>query len=182
MQLRVEFSFGEEPKKEYCDNEKLVSEKEEDGILFLCGDSEVDPIFFKEDSDDLDEGPKFDNDGRDFVEDKVVFEEGDFFIENVCAEATPNRRLRTYAMSFGAWRDSSWWSELLRGAVVFYITPRKPLDKFTQNHNKFDSPRRARPSRRRRPAASSPFMEFVVTESLITDILVATGAPSRTCS
>ncbi|KAK9128552.1 hypothetical protein Syun_017349 [Stephania yunnanensis] len=73
MQLRVEFSFGEKPEKEYCDNEKLVSEKEVDGILLLRNDSKVDLIFFKEDSDDLDKGPKFDNDEHDFVEDKVNF-------------------------------------------------------------------------------------------------------------
>ncbi|KAK9158331.1 hypothetical protein Scep_004905 [Stephania cephalantha] len=49
-------------------DDEFVFEKEEDGVLFLYGEGEVDLIFFKEDSDILDEASKFDDDdGHDFV-------------------------------------------------------------------------------------------------------------------
>ncbi|KAK9102425.1 hypothetical protein Sjap_019679 [Stephania japonica] len=57
-------AFGDDPKENLSfDREKFVSEKGEDMVMFLCGDGEVDPIFFNEDFDKLDEGPKFDDDG-----------------------------------------------------------------------------------------------------------------------
>ncbi|KAK9107631.1 hypothetical protein Syun_023642 [Stephania yunnanensis] len=83
MQLRVEFALDENPEEEYSDEEKFVYEEEIDGVLFLYGDAKVDPIFFEDDSDNLNERPKFDDDGRDFVEDKVVFGKDDFVIEVV---------------------------------------------------------------------------------------------------
>ncbi|KAK9100180.1 hypothetical protein Scep_023610 [Stephania cephalantha] len=82
MQLMAEFSFGENPEEEYSNEDEFVYEEEIDS-LFLYGDSKVDPIFFDEDFDNLDKGPKFDDDGPDFVEDKVVFGDDDFVIEVV---------------------------------------------------------------------------------------------------
>ncbi|KAK9122697.1 hypothetical protein Sjap_012299 [Stephania japonica] len=86
MQLRVEFGFGEERELEYSysDEEEFVSEKEIDGILFLYGDARrIDPIFFEEDFENFDEEPKFDSDGYDFVEDKLIFGEDGLAIEVV---------------------------------------------------------------------------------------------------
>ncbi|KAK9084011.1 hypothetical protein Scep_030482 [Stephania cephalantha] len=83
MQLRVEFVFGVESKEDHFDEKEFESEKEEDVILFLCGDDEVDLIFFYEDFHNLDEGQKFDDDGRDFMEDKAVFGDDGFVIEVV---------------------------------------------------------------------------------------------------
>ncbi|KAK9086677.1 hypothetical protein Syun_029071 [Stephania yunnanensis] len=74
---------GAESKEDYFDEEEFESEKEEDMILFLCGDDEVDLIFFYEDFHNLDEGQKFDDDGRDFMEDKAVFGDDGFVIEVV---------------------------------------------------------------------------------------------------
>ncbi|KAK9119278.1 hypothetical protein Scep_017371 [Stephania cephalantha] len=56
MQLRVKFAFDENPEEEYSDEEEFVSEEEIN---------------------------EFDDDGRDFVGDKVVFGEDDFVIEVV---------------------------------------------------------------------------------------------------
>ncbi|KAK9156997.1 hypothetical protein Scep_003571 [Stephania cephalantha] len=94
------------------------------------------------------------------------------------ARQLQNRRLWTYAVSFSCVAGfivvvlSSFEEQL-----VFYITPTEALDKFTQNPNK---------SRFRlgglvlegsvAQPASSPFMEFVVTD-LITDILVRYQGP-----
>ncbi|KAK9091398.1 hypothetical protein Sjap_024575 [Stephania japonica] len=56
--------------------EEFVSEEEIDGVPFLYGDARrIDPIFFEEDFDNFDEEPKFDNDGYDFVGDKIAFGE-----------------------------------------------------------------------------------------------------------
>ncbi|KAK9137698.1 hypothetical protein Sjap_008292 [Stephania japonica] len=86
MQLRVEFGFGEERELEYSysDEEEFVFEEEIDVVLFLYGDvRRIDPIFFEEDFENFDEEPKFDSDGYDFVEDKLVFGEDGFVIEVV---------------------------------------------------------------------------------------------------
>ncbi|KAK9163335.1 hypothetical protein Syun_004237 [Stephania yunnanensis] len=83
MQLRMEFAFGEKLKEEYSDEEEFVSDEEIDGFLFLYSNDKVHLIFFEEDFDNLDEGPKFDNDGCYFMEDKVVFVDGDSVIEVV---------------------------------------------------------------------------------------------------
>ncbi|KAK9157809.1 hypothetical protein Scep_004383 [Stephania cephalantha] len=83
MQLRVEFAFGEQSKEEYSENEEFVFEKEEEGVLFLYGDGEIDQIFFTENSNNLDEGPKFDDDMHNFIEDKVVFGDDGFVIKVV---------------------------------------------------------------------------------------------------
>ncbi|KAK9146566.1 hypothetical protein Sjap_006469 [Stephania japonica] len=86
MQLRVEFGFSEERKVEYSYSyeEEFVFEEEIDGVLFLYGDARrINPIFFEEDSDNFDEEPKFDSDGYDFVEDKLVFGEDGLVIEVV---------------------------------------------------------------------------------------------------
>ncbi|KAK9150815.1 hypothetical protein Syun_009124 [Stephania yunnanensis] len=73
---------------------------------------------------------------------------------------------RTYAMSFTAWRDSSWWSRApSRSKLGVLHHPHEALDKFTQNPNKSRfrlgglvlEGSVAQPS-------SSPFMEFVVTD------------------
>ncbi|KAK9157575.1 hypothetical protein Scep_004149 [Stephania cephalantha] len=56
-------------------DDEFVAEKEEDGVIFLYGDDEVYPIFFEEDSDNFGETPKFDGDGCEFIEDKLVFED-----------------------------------------------------------------------------------------------------------
>ncbi|KAK9146524.1 hypothetical protein Sjap_006427 [Stephania japonica] len=82
MQLRVKFACCEEPEEQYSDEEEFVSEKKIDSFFFLYDDDKVDLIFFKEDSENLDKGPKFE-DGHDFVEDKVVFGDDDFIIEVV---------------------------------------------------------------------------------------------------
>ncbi|KAK9086764.1 hypothetical protein Syun_029158 [Stephania yunnanensis] len=97
--------------------------------------------------------------------------------ENVRASATPNRRLWTYAVSFTAWRDSSWWSRAPSRAPVFYITPTEALYKFTQNPNysRFRLGGLVLEGSVAQPA-SSPFMEFVVTD-LIADILVRYQGP-----
>ncbi|KAK9137703.1 hypothetical protein Sjap_008297 [Stephania japonica] len=84
MQLRVEFGFGEERELEYSysDEEEFVFEEEIDMVLFLYGDARrIDPIFFEEDFKNFDEEPKFDSDGYDFVEDKLVFGEDGLVIE-----------------------------------------------------------------------------------------------------
>ncbi|KAK9115970.1 hypothetical protein Sjap_014917 [Stephania japonica] len=74
MQLRVEFAFGEKLEEKYFDEEELVSEEEIVGVLFLFGDiRQIDLIFFDEESKIFDNAPKFDSDGYDFVEDKIVF-------------------------------------------------------------------------------------------------------------
>ncbi|KAK9166122.1 hypothetical protein Scep_001313 [Stephania cephalantha] len=48
-----------------------------------------DPIFFKEDSNNFDEAPKFDGDGHDFVEDKLVIEDDDFVIKVISHSKSP---------------------------------------------------------------------------------------------
>ncbi|KAK9109320.1 hypothetical protein Sjap_017380 [Stephania japonica] len=92
MQLRVEFGFGEERELEYSysDEEEFVSEEEIDGILFLYGDARrIDQIFFEEDFENFDEEPKFDSDGYDFVEDKLIFGDDDLVIEVVSLFEVP---------------------------------------------------------------------------------------------
>ncbi|KAK9116737.1 hypothetical protein Sjap_015684 [Stephania japonica] len=49
----------------------------------------IDPIFFEEESKNFDEAPKFDSDGYNFVEDKIVFGEDDFVIEVVSLFKVP---------------------------------------------------------------------------------------------
>ncbi|KAK9151171.1 hypothetical protein Syun_009480 [Stephania yunnanensis] len=65
--------------------QKVDPSKKENRVLFLYADDEVDPIFFEEDFDNFDEAPKFDGDGHDFVENKLVFGDNDFVIK-----VTPN--------------------------------------------------------------------------------------------
>ncbi|KAK9137772.1 hypothetical protein Sjap_008366 [Stephania japonica] len=92
MQLRVEFGFGEERELEYSysDKEEFVSEEEIDGVLFLYGDPRrIDPIFFKEESDNFDKVPKFDSDRHNFVEDKLVFGEDGLVIQVVSLFEVP---------------------------------------------------------------------------------------------
>ncbi|KAK9155129.1 hypothetical protein Sjap_002609 [Stephania japonica] len=92
MQLRVEFGFGEERELEYSysNEEEFVSEEEIDGVLFLYGDARrIDPIFFEEDFENFDEEPKFDSDGYDFVEDKLIFGEDSLVIEVVSLFEVP---------------------------------------------------------------------------------------------
>ncbi|KAK9085390.1 hypothetical protein Sjap_025801 [Stephania japonica] len=89
---RVEFGFGEERELEYSysDEEEFVSEEEIDGILFLYGDARrIDPIFFEEDFENFDEEPKFESDGYDFVEDKLIFGEDGLVIEVVSLFEVP---------------------------------------------------------------------------------------------
>ncbi|KAK9137705.1 hypothetical protein Sjap_008299 [Stephania japonica] len=86
LMTQVEFGFGEERELEYSysDEEEFVSEEEIDVVLFLYGDARrIDPIFFEEDFENFDEEPKFDTDGYDFVEDKLVFGEDSLVIEVV---------------------------------------------------------------------------------------------------
>ncbi|KAK9160964.1 hypothetical protein Syun_007305 [Stephania yunnanensis] len=93
--------------------------------------------------------------------------------DNVCARQLQNRRLWTYAVSFSCVAGfivvvlSSFEEQL-----VLYITPTEALDKFAENPNKsrFRLGGLVLKASVARPA-SSPFMEFVVTD-LITDILV----------
>ncbi|KAK9156187.1 hypothetical protein Sjap_003667 [Stephania japonica] len=88
----VEFGFGEERELEYSysDEEEFVSEEEIDGVLFLYGDARrIDPIFFEEDFENFDEEPKFDSDGYDFVEDKLIFGEDGLVIEVVSLFEVP---------------------------------------------------------------------------------------------
>ncbi|KAK9158931.1 hypothetical protein Scep_005505 [Stephania cephalantha] len=82
IEIKCQFAFGKKLEEKYFD-EEFVSEEEINGVLFLYGDGKVNPIFFEEDSDNLDEGPKFDDDGCDFVEDKVVSGDDGFIIEVV---------------------------------------------------------------------------------------------------
>ncbi|KAK9090844.1 hypothetical protein Sjap_024021 [Stephania japonica] len=92
MQLRVEFGFSEERELEYSysDEEEFVSEEEIDGVLFLYGDARrIDPIFFEEDFENFDEEPKFDSDGYDFMEEKLVFGEDGLVIEVVSLFEVP---------------------------------------------------------------------------------------------
>ncbi|KAK9137804.1 hypothetical protein Sjap_008398 [Stephania japonica] len=92
MQLRVEFGFGEERELEYSysDEEEFVSEEEIDGVLFLYGDARrIDPIFFEEDFENFDEEPKFDSDGYEFVEDKLIFGEDGLVVEVVSLFEVP---------------------------------------------------------------------------------------------
>ncbi|KAK9091604.1 hypothetical protein Sjap_024781 [Stephania japonica] len=92
MQLRVVFGFGEERELEYSysDEEEFVSEEEIDEILFPYGDTRrIDPIFFEEDFENFDEEPKFDSDGYDFVEDKLIFGEDGLIIEVVSLFEVP---------------------------------------------------------------------------------------------
>ncbi|KAK9132635.1 hypothetical protein Scep_012163 [Stephania cephalantha] len=89
MQLKMEFAFSEVPKDEYSSSDdEFVVEKEEDGALLLYGDDNVDPIFF-EDSENFDEVLKVDGDGRDFVEDDLVFKKTTFVIEVVFYSKSP---------------------------------------------------------------------------------------------
>ncbi|KAK9115969.1 hypothetical protein Sjap_014916 [Stephania japonica] len=85
IQLKVEFVFDEKPEEEYSDEEEFVSK-----VLFLYGDvRRIDPIFFEEESKNFNEAPKFDSDGYNFVEDKIVFGEVDFVIEVVSLFKVP---------------------------------------------------------------------------------------------
>ncbi|KAK9100582.1 hypothetical protein Scep_024012 [Stephania cephalantha] len=59
----------------------ITREEVEISIRTLQWNFEIDPIFFKEDFDNLDKGPKFNDDGHDFVEDKIGFGDEGFVIE-----------------------------------------------------------------------------------------------------
>ncbi|KAK9125033.1 hypothetical protein Scep_013879 [Stephania cephalantha] len=56
-------------------------------FVFLVG--KVDMIFFEDDSDNLNETPKFDGNGHDFVEEKLFFGRNDFVIEVISHSKSP---------------------------------------------------------------------------------------------
>ncbi|KAK9160504.1 hypothetical protein Syun_006845 [Stephania yunnanensis] len=74
--------------EEYSNKEGFVFMKE-DEFLFLYGDDEVDSIFLDEDSNNIDEVAKFDSDGHDFLEDKLVFGDNGFVIEMISHFKSP---------------------------------------------------------------------------------------------
>ncbi|KAK9125532.1 hypothetical protein Scep_014378 [Stephania cephalantha] len=87
FELKVEYSSFEN---------EFTAEREKDGVFFLYGDNEVNLIFFKEDSNNFDNAPKFDGDGHDFVENKLVFRDNGFVIEVISHPNCPENDFMRY--------------------------------------------------------------------------------------
>ncbi|KAK9162855.1 hypothetical protein Syun_003757 [Stephania yunnanensis] len=81
VEIERETKVMRKRKVRVVDEDEDEDEEKEDGVLFLYDDDEVDSIFFEDDSDNFDNAPKFDDDGHDFVDDKLVFGDNDFVVE-----------------------------------------------------------------------------------------------------